>query len=165
MQALNLVTGHLDEVGGMMLTTPAVDAVALLSRLGLRGTYDRWRSRARQLPEFAGDLPVATLADEIEMDGPGRVRALVTVAGNPVLSAPNGRRLDRALGTLEHIVSHRWISERDDSPRARHPPARAAALASTLRSRAVCLLRAQRGEVFGAGHPTKGSRSGSTGRS
>ncbi len=104
-QALNLLTGHLDEAGGMMLTTPAVDAVAILSRLGLRGTYDRWRSRARQLPEFGGDLPVAALADEIEMPGRGRVRALVTVAGNPVLSAPNGRRLDRALGTLDHVVS------------------------------------------------------------
>lgn len=104
-QALNLVTGHLDEVGGMMLTTPAVDAVGLLSRVGLRGTYDRWRSRARQLPEFGGDLPVAGLADEITLDGPGRVRALITVAGNPVLSAPNGQRLDRALATLEHVVS------------------------------------------------------------
>jgi anaerobic selenocysteine-containing dehydrogenase len=104
-QALNLVTGHLDEAGGMMLTTPAVDAVAILSRLGLRGTYDRWRSRARHLPEFAGELPVATLADEIEMGGRGQVRALVTVAGNPVLSAPSGRRLDRALGGLEHVVS------------------------------------------------------------
>ena len=104
-QALNLVTGHLDEVGGMMLTTPAVDAVAVMSRLGMRGTYDRWRSRARHLPEFGGDVPVATLADEIELGGPGQVRALVTIAGNPVLSAPNGRRLDRAMGTLEHVVS------------------------------------------------------------
>jgi len=104
-QALNLVTGHLDEVGGMMLTTPAVDAVAIMSRLGMRGTFDRWRSRARHLPEFAGDPPIATLADEIELSGPGQVRALVTIAGNPVLSAPNGRRLDRALGTLEHVVS------------------------------------------------------------
>jgi anaerobic selenocysteine-containing dehydrogenase len=104
-QALNLMTGHLDEVGGMMLTTPAVDAVAVLSRLGLRGTYGRWRSRVRQLPEFGGDLPVGTLADEIEAPGPARVRALVTVAGNPVLSAPNGRRLERALTTLEHVVS------------------------------------------------------------
>jgi anaerobic selenocysteine-containing dehydrogenase len=104
-QALNLVTGHLDEVGGMMLTSPAVDAVGILSRLGLRGSYDRWHSRARHMPEFAGDLPVAALADEIEMEGQGRVRALITVAGNPVLSAPNGRRLDHALGTLEHIVS------------------------------------------------------------
>jgi anaerobic selenocysteine-containing dehydrogenase len=105
-QALNLVTGHLDEVGGMMLTAPAIDAVSILSRLGLRGTYDRWRSRARHLPEFAGELPVAALADEINMEAPGRVRALITVAGNPVLSAPNGgRRLDDALATLEHVVS------------------------------------------------------------
>jgi anaerobic selenocysteine-containing dehydrogenase len=104
-QALNVVTGHLDEVGGMMLTTPAVDAVAIMSRLGMRGSFGRWRSRARHLPEFSGDPPIATLADEIELDGPGQVRALVTIAGNPVLSAPNGRRLDRALGTLEHVVS------------------------------------------------------------
>src|SRR5262249_38013343 len=48
---------------------------------------------------------VATLADEIETGGAGRVRGLVTVAGNPVLSAPNGRRLDRALGGIEHMVS------------------------------------------------------------
>ena len=87
-QALNLVTGHLDEVGGVMLTTPAVDAIAVLSRVGLRGTYDRWRSRVRQLPEFAGDLPVASLADEIETAGAGQVRALVTIAGNPVLRRP-----------------------------------------------------------------------------
>jgi anaerobic selenocysteine-containing dehydrogenase len=105
LQALNLVTGHLDEVGGMMLTTPAVDVVTILTRLGMRGSHDQWRSRVRQLPEFGGDLPVATLADEIETAGRGRVRALITVAGNPVLSAPNGRRLDRALATLDHVVS------------------------------------------------------------
>jgi anaerobic selenocysteine-containing dehydrogenase len=104
-QVLNVVTGHLDEPGGMMLTTPAVDAVGMLSRLGLDGSYDRWRSRARRLPEFGGDLPVAGLADEIEFDGPGRVRALLTVAGNPVLSAPNGRRLDRVFATLDYVVS------------------------------------------------------------
>ena len=104
-QALNLVTGHLDDVGGMMLPTPAVDVVGVLARLGQRGTFNRWRSGVRQLPEFGGELPVATLADEIEAPGARRIRALVTVAGNPVLSAPNGRRLDRALGSLEHVVS------------------------------------------------------------
>ena len=104
-QALNLVTGHLDEVGGMMFTTPAVDAVALLARLGLQGSYDRWRSRARQLPEFGGDLPLATLADEIETAGTEQIRALITIAGNPVLSAPNGGRLDLALDMLDHVVS------------------------------------------------------------
>lgn len=105
LQALNLVTGHLDEVGGMMLTTPAVDAVAALSWLGMRGTYDRWRSRARQLPEFGGDLPIAALADEIGTAGSRSIRALVTIAGNPVLSAPNGRRLEGAIASLEHMVS------------------------------------------------------------
>ncbi len=102
-QALDLVTGRVDEVGGMLLPTPAVDAVGLLSRLGWRGTFDRWRSR-RGLPEFSGELPVATLADEIDR-GPRSVHALVTVAGNPVLSAPNGGRLDRALAALEHVVA------------------------------------------------------------
>ena len=104
-QALNLVTGRLDEVGGMLLPTPAVDGVGILGRLGWRGTFDRWRSGARGLPEFSGELPVAGLADEIEHAGPRTVRALITVAGNPVLSAPNGRRLDRALGSLEHVVA------------------------------------------------------------
>jgi anaerobic selenocysteine-containing dehydrogenase len=105
LQALNLLTGHLDQAGGMMFTTPAVDVVGILARLGLRGTFDSWQSRVRRLPEFSGDLPVAALADEIESGGDGRVRALVTMAGNPVLSAPNGSRLERALETLEHMVS------------------------------------------------------------
>jgi anaerobic selenocysteine-containing dehydrogenase len=104
-QVLNLVTGHVDEEGTMMLTTPAVDVVGILARLGRHGTFDRWRSRVRNLPEFGGEPPVATLADEIETNGEGQVRALITIAGNPVLSAPNGRRLDRALGSLEHMVS------------------------------------------------------------
>ena len=99
-QALNLVTAHVDEIGTMMFPTPAVDAPAILSRLGMTGAYDRWRSPVRGLPEFNGDFPVAALADE--MAGIG---AFITIAGNPVLSAPNGRRLDRALGALEHMVS------------------------------------------------------------
>ena len=104
-QALNLVTGHVDDAGGMMLTTPAVDIISVMSKAGLRGHFDRWRSRVRNLPEFGGDLPVATLADEIETRGPGRIRGLITIAGNPVLSSPNGRRLDRALASLEHVVA------------------------------------------------------------
>ena len=105
LQALNLVTGRLDEEGGLLLTTPAADGVAALTRLGLRGTFDRWRGGAGRLPEFTGELPVAALADEIESAGQRSVRALITAAGNPVLSAPNGRRLDKALGSLEHMVA------------------------------------------------------------
>jgi len=99
--ALNVVTGHLDRPGGPMFTTPAVDLVARTSG----GKSGRWKSRVRGLPEFAGELPVATLAEEILTEGSGRVRALVTSAGNPVLSTPNGRQLDRALDTLDFMVS------------------------------------------------------------
>jgi anaerobic selenocysteine-containing dehydrogenase len=59
----------------------------------------------RGLPEFAGELPVAALAEEIDAAGDARIRALVTVAGNPVLSTPNGERLARALAGLDFMVS------------------------------------------------------------
>jgi anaerobic selenocysteine-containing dehydrogenase len=102
---LNLATGNLDRPGGAMFTHPAVDVLALADRMGQRGHFDKGRSRVRGLPEFSGEYPVATLADEIETPGDGQVRALVTLAGNPVLSSPNGARLDRALGTLDFMVS------------------------------------------------------------
>ncbi len=103
--ALNVVTGNLDREGGAMFTTPAFDLVALAELLGQTGNFGKFRSRVRGLPAFGDELPVVTLADEIETEGEGQVRALVTIAGNPVLSAPNGRRLDRALGKLEFMVS------------------------------------------------------------
>ena len=103
--ALNAVTGNLDREGGFMFATPAADLVALASRTGDRGHFDRWRSRVRGLPEFGGELPAAALAEEIDTEGKGRIRALVTFAGNPVLSTPNGARLDRALAGLEYMVS------------------------------------------------------------
>ena len=103
--ALNVVTGNVDRPGGVMFTTPAVDLVGFGTRLGLRGSFDRRRSRVRGLPEFGGEFPVAALAEEIETPGEGQVRALVTVAGNPVLSAPNGARLERALPRLDFMLS------------------------------------------------------------
>jgi anaerobic selenocysteine-containing dehydrogenase len=103
--ALNIVTGNFDREGGVMFTRPAVDLVPLAARAGLRGTFDRRRTRVRGLPEFGGEFPAATLAEEIVTPGPGRIRALVTSAGNPVLSAPNGAALDRALAELDFMVS------------------------------------------------------------
>src|SRR5467141_831319 len=103
--ALNAVTGNLDREGGFMFSTPAADLVGLATRTGDRGHFGVWRSRVRGLPEFGGELPSATLAEEIETPGEGRIRALVTFAGNPVLSTPNGGRLDRALSRLDYMVS------------------------------------------------------------
>ncbi|HYV65472.1 MAG TPA: molybdopterin-dependent oxidoreductase [Myxococcales bacterium] len=103
--ALNAVTGNLDREGGFLFPTPAADLAGLAARTGDHGHFGVWRSRVRGLPEFGGELPVATLAEEIDTEGQGRIRALVTFAGNPVLSTPNGARLDRALAGLEYMVS------------------------------------------------------------
>ena len=86
----------------MMFAEPAVD---LTRAYGSKGHYGRFHSRVRALPEFGNELPVATLAEEMLTEGPGQVRALLTFAGNPVLSTPNGRQLDRALEGLEFMVS------------------------------------------------------------
>jgi len=98
---LNIVTGNFDREGAAMFPEPAV---VLLSLVG-RGRFGRWNSRVRGLPEFGGELPVSTLAEEILSEGDGQVRALLTIAGNPVLSTPNGRQLDAALGQLESMVA------------------------------------------------------------
>ncbi len=100
-QVINIVTGNLDKPGGSLFSRPAVNILDHTSP-GRRG---RWRSRVRGLPEFGGELPVSALAEEIETEGPGQIRALVTSAGNPVLSTPNGGRLDRALPSLDTMIS------------------------------------------------------------
>ena len=102
---LNIVTGNLDRPGGAMFTLPAFDPVSAPEGVAPRGSFGRWHSRVRKLPEFAGELPVAVLAEEILTEGSGQIRVLVTHAGNPVLSTPNGRELDRALSGLEFIVA------------------------------------------------------------
>jgi len=102
---LNAVTGNLDRTGGAMFTNPAVDLVALGDRIGQRGHFAKGHSRVRGLPEFGGEWPAAVLAEEMETPGPGQIRAFVCLAGNPVLSTPNGARLERALPGLEFMVS------------------------------------------------------------
>ena len=102
---LNLLIGALDEVGGTMFTHPAIDTLWVASRLGRTGSFERRRTRVRNLPEFGGEMPTAALAEEIETAGPEQIRALVSAAGNPVLSAPQGARLEVALERLEFMVS------------------------------------------------------------
>jgi len=99
--AVNGLTGNLDRAGGAMFPRAAVD---LVERSG-PGGFDRYRSRVSGLPEFSRELPVAALAEEIATPGDGQVRALVTSAGNPVLSTPGGHRLEEALAGLDFMVS------------------------------------------------------------
>jgi len=100
-QLINLVTGNLDRVGGALCTEPAVDLVASTSG----GHFNKWQSRVSGRPEYGGELPVSALAEEMLTEGDGQIRALITVAGNPVLSTPNGRQLEQALDGLEFMVS------------------------------------------------------------
>lgn len=102
-QLLNILTGHLDVPGGSMFPLPAVDPV--WGPASKPGHFNAWQSRVRGLPEFGGELPVAALAEEILTPGEGQIRALVTGAGNPVLSTPNGQQLEQALAGLEFLVS------------------------------------------------------------
>lgn len=102
-QCLNVVTGNFDREGGVLFTEPAVDIVG--RTIVGRGHIDRYRSRVRDLPEVGGELPTSTLADEILTPGKGQIRAMLTVAGNPVLSTPDGKRLAEALSGLDFMVS------------------------------------------------------------
>jgi anaerobic selenocysteine-containing dehydrogenase len=99
---INLFSGNLDREGGSL---PAEPVFPLTGPGTSAGHRDRWRSRVRGLPEFAGELPVAALAEEIATPGAGQIRGLFTCAGNPVLSTPDGARLDSLLTGLDCMVS------------------------------------------------------------
>jgi anaerobic selenocysteine-containing dehydrogenase len=101
-QLLNLLTGNLDAVGGAMLTLPAVPVTGPGTKAGGPGNY---KARVSGRPVFSGELPAAAMADEIETPGEGQIRAMLTIAGNPVSSTPNGRRLDRAFDSLDFMAA------------------------------------------------------------
>ncbi|SDO75241.1 Anaerobic selenocysteine-containing dehydrogenase [Pedococcus dokdonensis] len=106
---LNVVTGNLDREGGAMFPLAAAGQTNSQARQGSSPPkawrHGRWHSRVRGLPEVMGELPVATLADEILTPGAGQVRALFVVGGNPCLSTPNAQRLGEAVQTLDLMVS------------------------------------------------------------
>ena len=104
---LNVLTGNLDRPGGAMFTLAAAGQSNSAGTPGRgRGlARDRWRSRVRGAPEALGELPAACLAEEMETPGEGQIRALITVAGNPALSAPNAGRIERALEGLDFMLS------------------------------------------------------------
>lgn len=105
--AINVLTGHLDEPGGAMFPKAPAFAANTAGAPG-RGkgvSIGRRASRVSGAPEVFGELPMGCLAEEIETPGEGQLRALISIAGNPVLSAPNGPRLAAALAGLELMIS------------------------------------------------------------
>ena len=98
---LNVVTGNLDRPGGAMFPHAAHEQPHRTPRTFETG---RWHSRVRGLPETLSELPVATLADEMETPGEGQVRALLTIAGNPALTTPDAGRLEGLLADLDLVI-------------------------------------------------------------
>ncbi len=99
---LNILTGHFDTPGGSMFTSPALNLANQKSR---SKKFNRWQSRVDGLPETGGEFPSACMAEEILVEGEGQIRGFITSCGNPVLSVPNGNRLDQALESLDFMVS------------------------------------------------------------
>lgn len=102
---LNILTGNMDRPGGAMFTLPAIDVVGLTTLTGQTGNMGRHHTRVRKLPAIGGEFPSAALAEEILTPGEGQIRGMITVAGNPVLSTPNGAQLDKALAQLDFMVA------------------------------------------------------------
>ena len=98
---INIVSGRLDEVGGLMFPNPAVDVV---SNSG-PGYLGKRHSRVSSLPDFNGEYPSVAMSDEMLVAGEGQLKGFMCVAGNPVLSTPNGEKLDKALSQLEFMVA------------------------------------------------------------
>lgn len=108
--ALNAVTGNLDRPGGQMFATPAIDAAKLLRHLPTGP--NPWSDRSGRYRSFRFELPSATMADSLLAPGPDRVRAMITHAGNPVLSAAGEERLDEAFASLDfHVAVDLYVTE------------------------------------------------------
>jgi anaerobic selenocysteine-containing dehydrogenase len=104
---VNILSGNLDRPGGSMFPTPVAGGATTRGKPGSgRGfSVGRGHSRVSGHPEVMGEYPVSVLAEEILTPGDGQIRALVTLAGNPVLSTPNSEQLARALDELDFMVS------------------------------------------------------------
>ena len=94
---INILTGNLDRQGGVMFTNPAFDVVSMSGLSGDTGSFDDYRSRVNGYPEFGGEFPVTAMADEMLTPGRGQIKAFISHAGNPVLSCPDGNKLDLSL--------------------------------------------------------------------
>jgi anaerobic selenocysteine-containing dehydrogenase len=112
---INILTGHFDTPGGAMFPKPAAWSITTQPLPGLEGglpEFGRWHTRVRGAKEVLGQAPVSCMAEEIATPGEGQLKALITVAGNPVLSTPGGDKLDEVLPMLEAMISiDLWLNE------------------------------------------------------
>ncbi len=104
-EVVNVLTAHFDTEGGSRFPRPAIAARSTTARRrGPIGT-GAWHTRVRGAPEVMGQAPLSCLAEEIDTPGEGQIKALITIAGNPALSAPDAGRLESALPLLDAMIS------------------------------------------------------------
>jgi anaerobic selenocysteine-containing dehydrogenase len=111
---LNVLTGNLDREGGAMFANPIAWSITTLPNPDYVDGYEfgRWKSRVRGAPEVFGQFPVSCMAEEIATPGEGQLKGLITIAGNPAISAPDAGKLHEALPMLDCLVSvDNWINE------------------------------------------------------
>lgn len=104
-EVVNVLTGHFDSIGGSRFPRPAVATLSSTARRRGAVKTGRWHSRVRGAPEVLGQVPLSCLSEEIDTPGEGQLRALITLAGNPVVSGPDAARLDAALPLLDAMIA------------------------------------------------------------
>ncbi|MFP6654658.1 MAG: molybdopterin-dependent oxidoreductase [Myxococcota bacterium] len=102
---LNILTGNFDRPGGVMTASPVASRIDDREPGGRGYRTGRWKSRVKGYPEVNGEFPAAGLAEEMETPGEGQVRAVISIASNPIRSFPNSERLDRAFGDLDFYLA------------------------------------------------------------
>jgi anaerobic selenocysteine-containing dehydrogenase len=104
LDVIAILSGNLDSPGGTMFPEAAHTRVRG-EKPGRPFRVGRWTSRVNGHPEVQGEFPVADLPDEILEPGEGQLKMVFTVAGNPVLSCPDGERMDEAFAALDAMVA------------------------------------------------------------
>ena len=102
---LNIITGNLDQAGGFMFPTPAADLALLSFLVNEEGRFNKYQSPVNNFPSFDSEIPVIDMADEMLANHSDAIKVFINIAGNPVLSTPDGKKLGHALGQLDFMVA------------------------------------------------------------
>ncbi len=100
-----ILTGNMGSPGGMMFSTQVASHLDLAPPYPSDAPLISHHSRVSGKPAVLGLLPSGTLAEEIDTPGEGKIRGLITIGANPVLSAPGADRLEKALPQLDFFIA------------------------------------------------------------